>query len=63
MELLTDRDENLMSMTKIESVDDKIVVSVVKFKNNLNVSSDRGVFNKHDTLNKNQFIINSMLKN
>jgi hypothetical protein len=61
MELLTNVHDNKMSMTRIETVNNKVVVSVVKFKDNLNVDSDRRSFRPNDMLNKNQFIIDSIL--
>ena len=58
MYLLTNQYGELMTMTKFETVDDnKIVVSIAKFKNNLSTSIDKKTFNKKDVSKINQFII------
>lgn len=61
MELLTNVFDNWMTVTKIEDVNNKFVVSTAEFKSSFNVGSNKKSFDKKDVSNKNQFIIDSVI--
>jgi hypothetical protein len=55
--VLTERmDDNKMSMSKIESKDDRFIVSHANFKDHLQVSFDRKIFKEYDEEQINNYI-------
>jgi hypothetical protein len=56
LKILTDREGNKMSISKIESLNDKIVVHHVNFKDHLQVSFDKKVFEKYNEFEINNYI-------